>query len=635
MQARTTFPFHQLAVFLGLALALGDAEAIRAGSYRGLWVGQITLNRVNGVSVPLDANNNPKPEKPEVATPTADAANLRLILHVNGAGQVSLLKDVAVLNRVSGGTASNIVNLVQNGSALDAQGNVLRAESDYALVTDERLYPDYPVQAAIRFASAVFDFGDALATEAVNAVLDAAATNAAQSVFDSTANFNNSAQRQSAQTAAQNAALDPNNMGNAQLVVDHADVAVEFDRFLREELKKSVVTQLATGDPQANVSDLVSAAEAVRDRSYYGDTRALELVTAITNLAAQASLSDAEKVRDAQNLASSYADASDDYQRFLAGKLFGDMILSAAGEAASAAVVAGANAGTIAAAVHANSDVQAAGAEALRLKNPMYEDSRTTNAVNQVLNAIIASAAGSAPAAPSARDDVEAAALLAGRDALEKSVERFPVHPRVPTLDYNDFVRSTMFLESAGQAAAAAAEGAVSERVNNALYTAQSVRDAAKVAAFEALLNVYSTAARAVRSDLPLTGRFGPGEGDPRLSWEIDRNGESPLGPAALTGTIYLPASHPTNPFRHRRHPDNTVGFDITRNLRFDFNAADGNVLPRAGYGVDRVTGVFREEIFGLHKPLGQHPDTDPIGLRVEGTFELNRVSLIDTLNAR
>ena len=47
----------------------------------------------------LDKNNVPIAPDPNVPTPTADRAHLRLILHVNGAGQVSLLRDVAVLNR--------------------------------------------------------------------------------------------------------------------------------------------------------------------------------------------------------------------------------------------------------------------------------------------------------------------------------------------------------------------------------------------------------------------------------------------------------------------------------------------------------------------------------------------------------
>lgn len=98
---------------------------------------------------------------------------------------------------------------------------------------------------------------------------------------------------------------------------------------------------------------------------------------------------------------------------------------------------------------------------------------------------------------------------------------------------------------------------------------------------------------------------------------------------------LFLPASHPTNPFRHRRHPDHTSGYDIERVIRLDFDGAQGDALEAAGFGVDRVTGTYREEIFGLHKPLGPEPDTDPVGLRTEGRFELNRVSLIDTLNTR
>ena len=132
-----------------------------------------------------------------------------------------------------------------------------------------------------------------------------------------------------------------------------------------------------------------------------------------------------------------------------------------------------------------------------------------------------------------------------------------------------------------------------------------------------------------------MEGTFGPGEGDPRLSWDIKQGNLEPLGPEALKGTVFLPANHPTNPFRHRRHPDHTVGFDVTRKVRLDFDGTPGGALDRPGFGVERITGTFREEIFGLHKPLGPNPVTDPIGLKVEGRFELNRISLIDTLNAR
>ena len=47
---------------------------------------------------------------------------------------------------------------------------------------------------------------------------------------------------------------------------------------------------------------------------------------------------------------------------------------------------------------------------------------------------------------------------------------------------------------------------------------------------------------------------------------------------------------------------------------------------------MDRISGVYSEEIFGLHKPLGPSRN---IGLKVSGTFQLYRISLIDTLNGR
>lgn len=131
-----------------------------------------------------------------------------------------------------------------------------------------------------------------------------------------------------------------------------------------------------------------------------------------------------------------------------------------------------------------------------------------------------------------------------------------------------------------------------------------------------------------------MDGEFAAGEGDARLRWEIAQNEESPLDEMdfGLTAEVYLPANHPTNPFRHRRHPDHTSGFDIIREIRLDFDGDAVNPLERSGYGVDKITGVYREEITGLHKPLGPQKN---VGLRVEGRFELNRISLIDTLNAR
>ena len=98
---------------------LGQRSIAQSNANRGLWVGEVVLNAVNEVAVSLDENNVPKASDPNVPTKTFDTANLRLILHVDGTGKVSLLKDVAVLSRT---------------------GAELSSASDMALVTDPHLY---------------------------------------------------------------------------------------------------------------------------------------------------------------------------------------------------------------------------------------------------------------------------------------------------------------------------------------------------------------------------------------------------------------------------------------------------------------------------------------------------------------
>lgn len=98
-----------------------------------------------------------------------------------------------------------------------------------------------------------------------------------------------------------------------------------------------------------------------------------------------------------------------------------------------------------------------------------------------------------------------------------------------------------------------------------------------------------------------------------------------------VTGTAFLGEDHPTNPFRHKFHPDHQYGYDITRNFTLKVSApASGESFDRGGYGVDRLTGIYREEIFGLHKALGQARN---IGLITEGVFILNRITYKDSLN--
>ncbi len=608
--------------------AAGSAIAQTAASpFRGLWIGQVTLNYVTEVSVPLDRNNNAVAPEPRIPTPTADQAHLRMILHVNGAGQVHLLKDVVILNRKSPtNSLSGTVDLSANPNGVPDSA-AAATDSDVVLVTDERLYPTFPVQSAVRMASSVFDFGDRQATEAVNDIVSRAATNAAQLVRASSTSLATSANQIAVINAASNSAYTA-----VAPVVANSDVAASFAGFLSTHLPSTKVTAIAAAaNPSTEAAVARAAATATNLASFYRDARALDLVNAI--VAAVTTNAAPAKTNAAHNMAAAYADVNNLYQSFLATTLVGDMIVAAAGAAASNAIVTGATAATVRGAVTnpGPAKVTEARTEALRRVVPPYADTRAADAVLRILNAIAASAAATLPPTTSF-EAIKAAAIQSGRNELTSMVLRYPVSLLAPTPDYTAFVRAnspTGLVGSAQLAALAAATGAVSEKANNPLFTPQSLEDAARTAAINALQSVYSAAARAIRTELPLTGKFGPGNGDPRLTWDIKL---APLGAAGLTGSILLPANHPTNPFRHRRHPDHAIGFDITRNLRLDFDGTTATAPTRAGYGVDRVTGTYREEIFGLHKKLGPQQN---LGLRVEGKFELNRISLVDTLNAR
>lgn len=608
MQTNYHLMVRVLCVVFAIAVPRHSAYGQAAAS-RGLWVGQVTVTRVNEVSIPLDANNVAIAPDPAVATPTSDAAQLKLILHVNGAGQASLLKDVAVLRRSTDSST------------------MLQSDHDVALVTDERLYGDFPPQPAKRIASAVFDFGDSRASDAVNAVMEAAALAAASSVNASTANFSTLAGRNGAQTAAAAAALAAANM-----VVSQSDAAHDYRQYLQDHLSAAVVdAAAANANPTNALAGAQAAATNLQGSSFYADTRGVELVNALLAAIARGS-SVPERTALAENVAASYADTADDTQRFLAGTSFGSMITSAAATAAAAATNTAATLSGIRSVVELDPVVNDAKERALQIKVTQYADTRGSNAIAVVLGAIIQAAYSNGTNAGATVASVRAAAEQAARNALAADVPRYALSAQLPTADYNTFITSPEFLACGGVAAEAAAAGAVSERANSSLYTLASLQGAARAAAINALQSVSSAAARAVRTELPLQGTFGPGLGDPRLTWDIKQTNGVPLGAAALTATLYLPANHPTNPFRHRRHPDHVTGFDIRRNIRLDFDGSPTNSLHHAGFGVDQITGTYREEITGLHKPLGPQQTT---GLKVEGRFELNRISLIDTLNAR
>lgn len=114
--------------------------------------------------------------------------------------------------------------------------------------------------------------------------------------------------------------------------------------------------------------------------------------------------------------------------------------------------------------------------------------------------------------------------------------------------------------------------------------------------------------------------------------------------PVAFTGTfgsdlqsapITIDYDDPLNPFKHEYHPSHdNLGYDFRTPLpegresftivrRIDLNfAADGDKSP-PGWGTSQVGGTYNETIQGVHKNE----------LYVQGTFQLQRVSTIDTLN--
>lgn len=618
------------ALAAGLLLAGLQVTALAAASpaspYRGLWVGQVTLNYANEVPVPLDKNNVPIAPDPKVATPTADQAQLRIILHVDAAGQTRLLRDVAVLARtVSSSDAP--VDLKSNPGVLQYSGSLAARESDMSLVTDERLYGEFPPQPAQRIASAVYDFGEDRATTAVQRVIEEAAAAAAKSVL---AKPGKTAE---AETAATNA-------GNE--VVNHSDVATRFASFLSDDLKKSDVDDIALAKPGA-LSKARNAAEAVLEWSeVFSDVRASNMVEAV-NLAAVAEVDDDARKMAAQNTAAAHADLDGQYPRYLAGWLFGKLLTSGAAAAGAAAVVPGATAASIAQRVNGDPYVRSNRSEAITLASQsLYRDTRAPDAVSMVVDAIVAGAAARLPADAASEASVAADAEAAGRKSLAEDVNHYLVPAVGPTPDYNAFVVSAFYADCVAIVAKAAAEDAVEALFEDPFLTLDELTQVASDAATDALRaadqdplkvglqNAYTAAAQAARRELPLSGE-GFGEGDPRLSYDIKTQKLPALGAAGLEGTVFLPASHPTNPFRHRKHPDHRYGFDVSRLVRLDFDGTPGDALERAGYGVDRISGVYREEIFGLHKPLGPQKN---VGLRVEGSFQLNRISHIDALNA-
>jgi len=107
--------------------------------------------------------------------------------------------------------------------------------------------------------------------------------------------------------------------------------------------------------------------------------------------------------------------------------------------------------------------------------------------------------------------------------------------------------------------------------------------------------------------------------------------------PVSLNTTINLSPFDPTNPFKHKYHPDHdnldvrfevTIeeAYEISRFIQLDFTDADPEIpssISSVSWGSSVVGGVYRETLTGLHKKQ----------IHVEGVFRLNRINNISQLN--
>ncbi len=101
-----------------------------------------------------------------------------------------------------------------------------------------------------------------------------------------------------------------------------------------------------------------------------------------------------------------------------------------------------------------------------------------------------------------------------------------------------------------------------------------------------------------------------------------------------LAAAITLDAEAPTNPFRHKFHPDHNnrnelytefleEAYPVSREMAFEFSVTDPTGGSQAGFGSSVMAGTYRERIGGLHRN----------DILVEGRFLLSRTSASPVLN--
>jgi hypothetical protein len=589
-----------------------------------LWVGEVALNAVNEATGAVGDSNTYEFSDPEVPTATSDTAFLRLILHVNGAGQVRLLKSVAIV-----------------------KGNVLPdGTTDVLLLTDPGLYSNHP-GIAKRIATAFFDFGDQQAVTAVQELIDTATSTAVTRAI----------------AGDTQAAIETKALVDLDLVVDQADVDAAYldrgtgassfltDSFFTLPQAETIADEVARlidvgtksaadfdhdasagsyapfpGDPLGgNFAALVATAEALRDSSFYGDTRGIDAIVGIVVAAAQAvdgtvagadlATKQANARRAAEGARHNAADVTQAYNRFLASSVFTALpgvIPDAAVEEALLAQGRGETEAEIVTAVRdallAKTAVMAAYSDAETIKSAsLWQDPRARWAVDALINETADAAAAQviiSQVEPVLKEAVEDAVI-----AAFESIQASPVFASAPSPDYTGFIGDTAYASASATAASTAAAEAFFQH-GAGVTDADALTFLTKRAVTKALVGARNKAAVLPQTSIPLGGSLSAG--------------------GALSGQIFLPALAPTNPFLHRLHPDHPEGFPITRKISLTVDAPGAGETGRAGYGVSRLSGTYLEEIFGLHKPLGNNQD---VGLKTQGAFTLNRLTLVDTLN--
>lgn len=91
---------------------------------------------------------------------------------------------------------------------------------------------------------------------------------------------------------------------------------------------------------------------------------------------------------------------------------------------------------------------------------------------------------------------------------------------------------------------------------------------------------------------------------------------------APLTGTLTLGTTHPSNPFRHKYHPDHgndgTRAYAITNRIQIQLTTLEVSVN-----GTPRYTGSYQQTVEGLHKSA----------LKASGALVLSRLAPVAALN--